>query len=142
MYYFAHKSGLVASLLGGSGGPSFTWLTHVHPPKGCKSPASSRKTFMSSRESLLLAIPCFGLTGYGCLQSVTSFFYDRVEVPASSEPLGRINSLVSGCYVHRDHIGFQKVAKYLFCSSFFFLHPHRITTPERKRFHAQESFFF
>lgn len=97
LYYFAHKSRLVASLLVGSvgrllhGWPTFTRL------RGCKSTASSKKKmFMRSCESLLLAIPCFGLTGYGCLQSVTSFFCDRVEVPASSEPLGRINSLVVG----------------------------------------------
>lgn len=88
---------------------------------------------MSSRESLLLAIPCFCVTGYGYLQCVTSFFYYRVEVPASSEPLGRINSLVLGCYVDRVQIGFQKVAKYLFCSSLFYLHPRRITTSEKKR---------
>lgn len=37
--YFAHNNWLGASLLVGSGRSSFTWLTHVHPYKSCKSPA-------------------------------------------------------------------------------------------------------
>lgn len=49
-----------------------------------------------------------------------------------------------GCYVDRVQIGFQKVAKYLFCSSLFFLHPRRITTSEKKKdfIHRSQEFFF
>lgn len=82
---------------------SFIRLTHAHLHIRCKLQAEERslrlsefkvqfdfpkKMFMSSSESLRLAFFCFCVTGYGYLQCLTSFFYYRVEVPASSEPHG------------------------------------------------------
>lgn len=54
---------------------------------------------MSFSESLLLAIFSFCVAGYGYLQCVKSFFYDRVEVTASSEPngLNKFNAMVLFC---------------------------------------------
>lgn len=99
---------------------------------------------MSSRESLLLAIPCFCVTDYGYLQCVTSFFYYRVEVPASSEPLERINSLVWAVMSTGSKSVSRKLQNISFVAVYFFFTLVGLPPLKKKKisFTGVKNFFF